>query len=279
MLNKRQKDILSVLETQGKALPKKTMLELSAQVFRNSPIESYYSFFAYNNILYSFLFEHDIDILLKKNIIQVTGQNLKVANTTTALTALKQLNIDRHLAIGNILKSIDKESKKIPRNIKRKSSHKQERKTIFTVGYEGEDIDQFLIKIKQSGIELLIDIRKNPFSRKFGFSKSILTECLTKVGVAYIHMPELGIPSNLRKELSDYDSYQKLFDDYEANILTKTNESQAKIITMASEKNSALFCFEALPQFCHRHRLANELKKKYSVSVEHIKEYTHDAAH
>jgi uncharacterized protein (DUF488 family) len=45
---------------------------------------------------------------------------------------------------------------------------------VFTIGYEGRDIDEFVICLKDFNITRLIDVRELPLSRKRGFSKSTL---------------------------------------------------------------------------------------------------------
>lgn len=42
---------------------------------------------------------------------------------------------------------------------------------VYTIGYEGIDLEQFIDIIKKNHIDTIIDVRKNPVSRKKGFSK------------------------------------------------------------------------------------------------------------
>lgn len=46
---------------------------------------------------------------------------------------------------------------------------------VFTTGYEGESIDAFLDKLLRTGIGRVVDVRKNAYSQKFGFSGGPLT--------------------------------------------------------------------------------------------------------
>ena len=46
--------------------------------------------------------------------------------------------------------------------------------TVFTIGYEGLDIDTFMSLLGQHGIETIVDIRELLLSRKRGFSKRAL---------------------------------------------------------------------------------------------------------
>ena len=65
---------------------------------------------------------------------------------------------------------------------------------LFTTGYAGHDLDSFVNKLRQHGVNTVIDIRQNPVSRKKGFSKSRLSAFLAENGIGYVHVRELGVP-------------------------------------------------------------------------------------
>src|SRR5690606_17292644 len=65
----------------------------------------------------------------------------------------------------------------------------------FTIGYEGISLETYLNKLILNDVKLLVDVRKNSFSMKYGFSKSQLQNACEGVGITYTHMPELGIES------------------------------------------------------------------------------------
>ncbi len=68
------------------------------------------------------------------------------------------------------------------------------RQTVYTAGYEGESIDRFLQKLLKAGIEQILDVRSNPMSRKYGFSRKTLSGLSEKLDMEYVHLPELGVP-------------------------------------------------------------------------------------
>ncbi len=43
---------------------------------------------------------------------------------------------------------------------------------LSTIGYEGRSLENYLNELLRSGVTLLCDVRRNPLSRKYGFSKS-----------------------------------------------------------------------------------------------------------
>ena len=63
---------------------------------------------------------------------------------------------------------------------------------------------------------MLCDVRRNPVSRKPGFSRKALASSCDAIGIRYVHMPELGIASDKRRTLSTEADYDALFAEYEA---------------------------------------------------------------
>ncbi len=55
--------------------------------------------------------------------------------------------------------------------------------TIYTLGYEGLDIASFLNILRHHHIQTVIDVSQMPLSRKFGFSKTILSKFLERSGL------------------------------------------------------------------------------------------------
>lgn len=143
---------------------------------------------------------------------------------------------------------------------------------LFTIGYEAESIDDYINKLIKSNIKLVCDVRKNPISRKYGFSKSSMQKIIEKLGIQYIHIPQLGIESAQRTELHTIDDYNKLFANYEKTTLANSDKYLDDILLLISKyKKVALTCFEADYHMCHRARVANALiKKKPELRLEHI---------
>ena len=96
---------------------------------------------------------------------------------------------------------------------------------IVTIGYEGRTLEAYLNILLEDGVSLLCDVRRNALSRKYGFSKSTLARGCEGVGVRYEHIPELGIDSRLRKDLSTQASYDRLFEQYEQVVLPRQTEA------------------------------------------------------
>jgi uncharacterized protein (DUF488 family) len=136
---------------------------------------------------------------------------------------------------------------------------------LFTIGYEGLSIDEYLGRLIEHDIHALIDVRSNPLSRKPGFSKSSFKDHLEKAGIKYFHIPELGVPSKLRKNLSTREAYESLLDYYGREILPSKTDSLEKINEVLLEySHVALTCFEADYKMCHRHKITEYFDKESS---------------
>lgn len=128
---------------------------------------------------------------------------------------------------------------------------------LFTIGYEGKNIDSFMNHLIHVGVRLLVDVRKNAVSMKYGFSKNQLRGILQKLKIQYVHISELGIESEKRRNLSSQSDYDRLFDDYERTVLkTRVDEINRIIQTVVGKGRVAITCFESSHARCHRGRLA-----------------------
>lgn len=90
---------------------------------------------------------------------------------------------------------------------------------VQTIGYEGHTLESYLNVLLQAGVSLLCDVRRNPISRKYGFSKKALSKGCEGVGLGYEHVPELGIDSSQRRNLNTQSDYDALFAEYERDAL------------------------------------------------------------
>lgn len=140
---------------------------------------------------------------------------------------------------------------------------------LLTLGYEGRSLEAYLNLLIRSSVTVLADVRRNPLSRKYGFSKSTLSKACEGVGVRYEHLPELGIASEERRELKTQADYDALFAEYKRRDLPKQATALAKLRAwLAAGERVALTCYEALPCQCHRHCVADALESMAGVTLE-----------
>lgn len=143
-----------------------------------------------------------------------------------------------------------------------KSRPKNNKTGLYTIGYEGKDIESYINELISNDIRLVCDVRKNPLSRKYGFSKNILSDALSNFEIEYVHIPQLGIESVDRKELNTFSDYEKLFKKYGKRVEKKNIEEFEQIILLLKKyKRVALTCFEADHSYCHRSIVAENVEK------------------
>ena len=131
---------------------------------------------------------------------------------------------------------------------------------LFTVGYEGIDIDNFITQLKDNAIDCLLDVREIPLSRKRGFSKTSLSQRLNQEHIYYVHFKELGSPKPLREKLKanhDYSAFFKKLDKYLAGKI----EAIESAYNYVKKNTCCLMCFEHLAATCHREIVAKKIKE------------------
>jgi len=123
---------------------------------------------------------------------------------------------------------------------------------IFTIGYEGSTVGEFLAALRAAGVERVIDVRALPLSRRPGFSKTPLRLALEEAGIEYVHLKALGTPSEGRTaaRAGRHADMERI---YAGQLeLPEAMAQSAQMLEMAREKPSALLCMEREPAHCHR---------------------------
>lgn len=132
----------------------------------------------------------------------------------------------------------------------------------FTIGYEGSSFEGYLNRLIKHNVKTLVDVRRNPLSRKYGFSQKTLSNTVRNLDMEYIHIPELGISSDKRQGLNGQADYDGLFAEYEKNELKKNRTALNQIFEIVKyRKRVAVTCFEANVHMCHRGRIAKALQQ------------------
>jgi uncharacterized protein (DUF488 family) len=141
---------------------------------------------------------------------------------------------------------------------------------LYTIGYQGKTPEEFIALLLENGIEQLLDVRRDPISRKPGFSKRRLEEACAAAGLAYQHIPELGIASALRKTATTPEGHAQLLETYRAELLPAAQPFVAQAAALAAEHVTALMCFEADICCCHRGPLSETLSRLTKLPVTHL---------
>jgi uncharacterized protein (DUF488 family) len=123
---------------------------------------------------------------------------------------------------------------------------------IFTIGYEGTTVPDFIAALHKAGVRRVIDVRALPLSRRPGFSKTPLRCALEEAGIDYVHLKALGTPAEGRTA-ARAGRHADLERIYAGQLeLPEAMAQSAQMLDLASEKPSALLCMEREPAHCHR---------------------------
>lgn len=137
------------------------------------------------------------------------------------------------------------------------------RLSVWTIGYEGATQATVIAALRSARIELLADIRYLPLSRRPGFSKTGLAAAVQESGIAYRHFKHPGTPPEGRAAARRGD-HAGLAQSYAGQLeLTEAIAQMAELRVLASEKRTALLCFERDAAQCHRSMLHAALLSEF----------------
>lgn len=132
----------------------------------------------------------------------------------------------------------------------------------YTIGYSGRTIFSFVQALMAAGVASLIDVRYNPVSMyKPAFSQRNLVRALGEAGIEYIHMQDLGVPSDVRGLAAASGRRDDIWEWYEDNVLPRYSRNLDWFFNSANHP-VALMCTEKDREDCHRHRLATALERQ-----------------
>jgi uncharacterized protein (DUF488 family) len=130
--------------------------------------------------------------------------------------------------------------------------------TLWTVGYQDRTVDDMIDVLNTAGVEVLVDVRLTPLSRKPGLSKSRLAARLGDAGIGYVHLPQLGNPRDNRDAFRRRDA--AAFARYRAILATPEGRAALDgLAELAEQQSVALMCFEHNASECHRAMVADAL--------------------
>ena len=142
---------------------------------------------------------------------------------------------------------------------------------IWTVGHSTRSADEFNQILEAHQIGCLVDVRSFPGSRRYPhFNRTELAANLKAVGIAYVHLPELGgrrrLSPNSKNTAWQNASFRAYADHIDSPEFQKGME---ELLNLARGKPTAVMCAEALWWRCHRNLIADFLKAK-GAEVVHI---------
>lgn len=291
----RRKVILALLQIFGGKLEKINLYKLLL-IFSKRQQKPQYDFIPYKFGCYSFSLHADLVTMYKRELLKDENTSVSKIDSKNYLATLNE--IDKTI-IRSIFSEFQNSSSddlmkytytnypytainsqtaerlltKEQMTIVKKSRPASKKTILFTIGYEGISLEEYLNRLLKNDVKVLVDVRRNPLSMKFGFSKNQLKNYCNSLGIEYQHIPEVGIQSELRQELITQTDYDKLFLFYKKNNLSANLLPQQKILSLLiGKKRIALTCFEANICQCHRKHLAEAITQLpgWNFELKHI---------
>ncbi len=294
MLYRRHKILLALIEALGgnvKAIPLQKYLFLFTRL--QSEEERIYDFVPYQYGCFSFQANQDLASLARQGYLEFGEQNsiriLQNNNYLDGLDLFEQRNLEVikeqfgnmtqdelihytyvkypfYATKSRIAKDLMSEEEMAKINAQKRHFDEP---MLFTIGYEDLSLEQYIKRLILFDVRTLCDVRKNAYSQKYGFSKQTLEKACVGVGIRYVHVPQLGIESDKRRDLRSQKDYDILFDEYERTTLKENTEALMYVRSIIdADQRVALTCFEKDPRQCHRSRVAKALMQLPNIQYE-----------
>ena len=134
--------------------------------------------------------------------------------------------------------------------------------TIYTIGHSTRTLEEFMDLLKTHQIEVLVDIRAFPMSRRLPhFNRENMEQSFSNAGIEYRWMKNLG--GRRKRELMDSPNIalrNDSFRNYADYMLTpQFQEAVAELLKRAQKKRVVIMCAEAVYYHCHRMLVADYL--------------------
>ena len=141
---------------------------------------------------------------------------------------------------------------------------------LLTIGYEGAVLPDVLAALGRARVELLIDVRAVPRSRKPGFSGRMLAASAEAAGIGYRHLQRLGTPKPGRDaaRAGNAAGMAAIFNAHIAG--DEPQAALAEAVALAQERRACLLCFERDPHFCHRTIVAAMVSERTGQEIVHL---------
>ena len=153
-------------------------------------------------------------------------------------------------------------------------------RTVFTVGHSNKSLDEFLAMLQAHGVEVVADVRTIPRSlRNPHFAQASLPQSLARVGIGYVHLPDLGGLRKARPDSINAGWHNASFRGYADHMQTPAFATAFEdLLQRTSKARMALMCAEAVPWRCHRSLIADALLT-HGVEVKDIMGPTRATSH
>lgn len=192
-----------------------------------------------------------------KGLVQEGDLSYSIARIVTQVPEERQLEFAEHLLENDVTDSAEA------------SRYKQRflNDTLYTIGYQGMEFEDFAETLKENDIEVLVDVRGSADSAyKPAFNGDVLQDRLQNEGIEYIHESEFGVHRLIRGPYKEGAVGHDCVEDWYNWYLKEEADVDLDEFTSDLVDNGvpALMCIEQHPVpegdqeiYCHRHFLAD----------------------
>jgi uncharacterized protein (DUF488 family) len=136
---------------------------------------------------------------------------------------------------------------------------------VFTIGFTNKTLEDFVTRLRKTGVQKVVDIRLNNSSQLAGFAKSKDLEFILKqFGIEYISVKSLAPDKALLDKYHEDENWE----EYEVNfkaLMIKRNALKTLNELQIDKKISCFLCSEDKPLKCHRRLVAEMLDKSFEI--------------
>ncbi len=141
--------------------------------------------------------------------------------------------------------------------------------TLYSIGHSNHPLETFLQLLKAHAIEVLADVRSQPYSRYAPqFNQEALRRAVTQAGLRYLY---------LGNELGGRPAQQEFYDATGHVLYAKVAQSEAfqqglrQLAEACQRYRVAIMCSEENPAQCHRYLLIGRALGERAITLHHIR--------
>lgn len=127
-------------------------------------------------------------------------------------------------------------------------------KILYTIGYGAQKVEDFLDHLRQHEIEVVVDVRRFPTSKREEFKKENIRRILKREGIGYRHIAGLG-------------GYRGGYRRYART--PEFRRALSELVKIATGSTTAIMCLEENPRWCHRKYIAYAMMR-LGFRIRHI---------
>ncbi len=144
--------------------------------------------------------------------------------------------------------------------------------TIYTIGYQGKSLAEFITTLQKAQVDAIIDIRLRNTSQLAGYTKRDDLAFLLREGfhIAYEHRPDLAPNAEILDAYHEDGQWAAYEQGFIALLIERKAETFGQEI-LARYRAPCLLCMEADAQRCHRRLVAEYWARQFpNITITHL---------